>query len=472
MYEGRNIMAATRLIALHHNRGQSVKDCLKARLDYAMNPNKTEEGQLITSYECDPDTCDKEFLLSKAEYEKNTGRSTEKDVIAYQIRQSFVPGEVTAEEANRIGYEMAMRFTKGKHAFIVATHTDRAHIHNHIIFNSTTIDCKKKFRNFYFSARTMQKISDLICLEHGLSVIAPFPFHKKKPYQYPKNVSHRQKIREDIDLIMSEPPETFEQFLQKLKQKGYEVKEGKYIALRKKGQKRFIRMRTLRNDYTEDEMRNLFSGKKSSMEDFITRHQIRFGYLIMIQEDVRNKGPGFRRWSSYYNLKTLTDSLYLLRTAGNESLEGVRVTAEEKIALKNDYMKQIKETEKKMKVLKEKKTTAIQYLRTKDDFVAYKKSNFSQKFYNEHEDSIRQHRAAKQKMNELGITKLPKISEINKELADLKQKRNQLYGAYKDANADMKEYLTAKKNVEMFLEMKSMEEINQEKEKKQKTEER
>ena len=108
-------MAATRLIALHKNKGKSVAACLKSRTDYAQNPDKTNRGELVSSYQCSPLTVDEEFLLSKRQYELATGRRQKNDVIAYQIRQSFKPGEITAEEANKVGYELAMRFTKGKY---------------------------------------------------------------------------------------------------------------------------------------------------------------------------------------------------------------------------------------------------------------------------------------------------------------------------------------------------------------------
>lgn len=143
-------MAATRLIALHINKGKTVAQCLADRTDYSENAAKTEDGKYISAYACDAKTCDEEFLLSKRQYEHITGRTQAHDVIAYQIRQSFKPGEITPEEANKVGYEAVMRFTKGKHAFIVATHVDRAHIHNHIIFNSTTLDCTRKFRDFAY----------------------------------------------------------------------------------------------------------------------------------------------------------------------------------------------------------------------------------------------------------------------------------------------------------------------------------
>ena len=112
-------MAATRLIALHKNKGKSVAACLKSRTDYAQNPDKTNKGELVSSYECSPLTVDEEFMLSKRQYELVTGRRQKSDVIAYQIRQSFKPGEITAEEANKVGYELAMRFTKGKYIVIL-----------------------------------------------------------------------------------------------------------------------------------------------------------------------------------------------------------------------------------------------------------------------------------------------------------------------------------------------------------------
>ena len=164
-------MATTRIISMHLNKGKTVAQCLHDRTEYVKNPDKTAGGELISAYACDPKTVDAEFLLAKREYRSLTGRAHKNDVIAYQIRQSFRPGEVTPEEANRIGYELAERFLKGHHAFIIATHCDKAHVHNHIIFNSTTLDCQHKFRDFLGSGRAVARLSDIICLEHELSVI-------------------------------------------------------------------------------------------------------------------------------------------------------------------------------------------------------------------------------------------------------------------------------------------------------------
>ncbi len=220
-------MAATRLIPMHVGKGRSLEKSLKAKIEYAMNPDKTHGGTLVSSYGCQRETASEEFVFAKSRYEQKTGKEIDGDIIAYQIRQSFQPGEITPEDPNRIGYETAMRFTHGNHAFIVATHTDRAHIHNHIVFNSTSINCKRKFKNFYMSAFVLQKISDLLCLENGLSVIRPRPYsEREKRTTYPKYNGFRDEIREAIGIVLGKRPEDFNVLLLELQRQGYEVKRG------------------------------------------------------------------------------------------------------------------------------------------------------------------------------------------------------------------------------------------------------
>ena len=164
-------MATTRLIAMHINKGKTIAQCLKARTDYVKNPAKTEQGTLVASYACAPETVDHEFLMMREEYIAKTGRVRDDEVIAYQLRQSFKPGEITPEEANRIGYETAMRFLHGEHAFIVATHTDAHCVHNHIVLSAVALDCEHKFRNFLGSGKAFGQLSDEVCRENHLSVV-------------------------------------------------------------------------------------------------------------------------------------------------------------------------------------------------------------------------------------------------------------------------------------------------------------
>ena len=147
IFEGGFTVATTRLIPLHSGKGRTVAEALGRVTDYVENPEKTNGGDLVTAYQCNPSIADQEFLFAKRQYAVITGREQkDNDVIAYHLRQSFKPGEITPELANKIGYDLAMSLTKGKHAFIVCTHVDKQHIHSHIVFNSTAIDCTRKFR--------------------------------------------------------------------------------------------------------------------------------------------------------------------------------------------------------------------------------------------------------------------------------------------------------------------------------------
>ena len=141
---------------------------MEDRFTYGLNPEKLGA---VSSYLCDPNTAPAEFLLVKSQYLAETGRAVSRGAMFFQIRQAFLPGEVTAEEANRIGYETAMRWTKGKYQFFVCTHTDKAHIHNHIYFNATAFDRSRKFHNFIGSSFALRRLSDRVCIEHELSVI-------------------------------------------------------------------------------------------------------------------------------------------------------------------------------------------------------------------------------------------------------------------------------------------------------------
>ena len=209
-------MATTRLIPLHVNKRKTAAACMKARLDYAENPDKTNSGELVSSYECDPRLAWQEFMLDRNNYLSRNGSERRGDVLAYQIRQSFKPGEIKPEEANAVGYELAKRFTKGKHAFVVATHNDRAHLHNHIIFNAVDLQGKRKFRNFFLSSYALRKLSDIICFEHGLSIV-----DEKTCYEWQDHTGYNKrtaKNKEDFSLMKN-----FEQIVQEKKGKGYEI---------------------------------------------------------------------------------------------------------------------------------------------------------------------------------------------------------------------------------------------------------
>ena len=259
-------MATTRLMSLHAGKNRSVGTAIEAIIDYVKNPEKTEHGKYITSYQCDSRTADAEFLLAKKQYIQKTGRVRgSDDVIAYHLRQSFRPGEITPEEANRLGCELAQRFTKGNHAYIVCTHIDKSHIHNHIIWSAVDLESDRKFRDFWGSARAVRRLNDTICIENGYSIVEN-PKGKGKTYDKwlgdQKKPSHRERICFAIDEALAKKPQSFEELLELLRQSGYQIKDGKVPSLLGGDQKRFLRMDTLGPGYTPEDLKAIIAGAK------------------------------------------------------------------------------------------------------------------------------------------------------------------------------------------------------------------
>ena len=448
-------LATTRLIALHKNKGKSVAACLKSRTDYAQNPDKTQQGELVSSYECSPLTVDEEFMLSKRQYELATGRRQKSDVIAYQIRQSFKPGEITAEEANKVGYELAMRFTKGKYAFIVATHTDREHIHNHIIYNSTALDSTRKFRDFLLSGLAVQRLSDLICLEHQLSVIEIKPYRERqKRTLYPPRESNRDKLCAVIDnILLNEKPADFETFLQKVEQQGYEIKRGKHTSVKGTRQKRFIRFRTLGAGYSEDEIKAVIAGEAEHRP-----HQKQppkeqpFHLLVDIQAKLsEGKGEGYARWAKRYNLKEMSKTLIFLQENKIGSIEEMQERVNAVAARYHALGDSIKAAEHRMAEIAVLRAHIVNYARTRPVYDAYRKTGYSKKFLEEHREQITLHKAAKAAFDEASLKKLPNVKELDTEYSALLSQKKAAYLAYRKARDEMQELKKAQKNVELFF---------------------
>ena len=393
-------------------------------------------------------------MLTKKLYEQATGRSQKSNVIAYQIRQSFRPGEITAEEANRIGYELASRFLKGKHAFIVATHTDREHIHNHIIYNSTALDGTRKFRDFFFSGLAVQRLSDLICLEHQLSVIEKKPYRERqKRITYPPRESNRDRLCGIIDEILQQEPTDYEEFLQKLEQQGYEIKRGKYTSVKGARQKRFIRFKTLGAGYSEDEIKAVIAGKAEHRP-----HQKQppkeqpFQLLVDIQAKLaEGKGGGYERWAKKYNLKEMSKTLIFLQEQKIGSADELKERADAALSRYHKLGDSIKAAEKRMAEIAVLKAHIINYAKTRPVYDAYRKAGYSKKFLEEHRTEITLHKAAKAAFDESNLKTLPKVKELDAEYSKLLTEKKARYPDYRKAKEEMQELLRAQKNIELFF---------------------
>ena len=461
-------MAATRLITMHANKGRSVMQCLRDRTEYAKNDEKTEHGEYVSSYACDPKTVEEEFMLSKREYERITGRHPKGDIIAYQIRQSFKPGEITPEEANKVGYETAMRFTKGNHAFIVATHIDKEHIHNHIIYNSTNLSCDRKFWDFFFVGLALQRVSDLVCLEHGLSVIKPRkPSERSRRTTYPERTSFREEIRAALDeLLQEKKPKDFDELLHLLEDQGYEIKRGKHAAIKNKNQKRFIRFRSLGRGYSDEDLKKILAGEmefaradEPKQEGQEKRRgwekpKREFDLLIDIQKKMaEGKGAGYEHFAKRYNVKQVSKAILFLKNHNVRSYAELQQKADETSAYFNNLSASIKEKEKRLAEIAVLRTHIINYMKTKEVYVSYRRSGYSKKFLEEHRQEILLHQAAKKAFDEQKVKKLSKVKDLNTEYAEVLAEKKKLYSEYHDSKKDMQDYQRAKYDIDKFLEI-------------------
>lgn len=449
-------IATTRIISMRLNKGKTLSQCLHNRTAYAMNPEKTNEQELVKSYECDPHTIENEFLLAKRQYALLTGRCQKNDVIAYQVRQSFKPGEITPEEANRVGCEFAERFLKGKYAFIVCTHTDRAHIHNHIIWNSTALDCKHKFRDFLRSGRAVSKLSDLICTEHNLSVIEK-PKGKGKPYNIwlgkDKKTSHREQLRAAIDESLSKGPQSFSELLSMLESSGCEIKRHKNPSIRIDGKHRFARFDTLGAGYSADELRAIISGTKKRPE---RKRKAKEKEGVSLLVDIRKKmqqgkGPGYARWAKSFNLKQMAQTVLYLQEHNLLDYAELSQKAADAANKFNQLTAEIKDAEKRMAEISVMRTHIINYAKTREIYVGYRKAGYSKKYLAEHEADIILHKAAKKYLDDAGLKHFPSVKQLDTEYAELLSKKKEIYAAYRKAREESRELLTAKANVDRIL---------------------
>ena len=450
------------------SKGETIAQSLKERFDYGQNPDKTEGGELISSYGCDHMTADAEFLLSKAKYKAATGREQRRDadVLCYQIRQSFKPGEITPEEANRVGYETAMRWTKGKYAFFVATHTDRQHIHNHIYYNSTSLDCSHKFRDFIGSARAVRRLSDRVCLENDLSVITNPKLHSKGRFLHygawlgtERQPSYKERLRAAICDALTNGPDSFDAFLRLMEESGYAVKRGRggAISFLVPGQQRATRLRssTLGEGFDPGDIRDVIAGKRPlpKLDAPAPAAPRRVDLIVDIQERLRSgKGPAYERWAKVYNLKQMAAALQFMQEQNITEYDQLSAKAEDAVSRFHALTEQLRRTEADLSVTSELMGAVVQYAKTRPVFDGYKATKYSRKYLAEHEAELADYRAAKAMMGELlGGEKLPKMAELKEKRRQLAARKKALYTEYRSAQEEMRQAVAVKANIDHLL---------------------
>ena len=456
-------MATTRIISMHINKGKTIAQCLKARVDYIENPEKTNGGELISSYACSPETADQEFLLARNEYMAITGRRIHNEVIAYQLRQSFKPGEVTPEEANRIGYELASRFLKGEHAFLVATHDDRRHIHNHIVFCATALDCTHKFRDILRSGKALAELSDQICTEHNLSVITE-PKSKDQSYD-PElvtkgEITARDILRMSIDAALRMRPDGFDALMQLLEDAGCWIKRGAQISIKPPGGKRFIRLDTVGTEYSEEALRMTLAGKRvhipKQARSKMSHAQIEL--LINIEAKMKDgKGKGYECWAERHNTDVLASSMLYLIDNRISSYAELEHKIQSAVDRRTELKSAITSAQARMQEISKQKKAILVYRRTKDVYTQYRESGWSPAFYREHKADIDAHKEAQAVYSAAG-GKLPTLSELSEEYDLLLSQKKQAGEQLSHLNDELKNLRHIKSNMDTLLDDERFEE--------------
>ena len=417
----------------------------------------------MSSYLCDPETAHAEFMLVKGQYQAETGRTAEQGALCYQIRQAFPQGEVTPKEANRIGYETAMRWTKGKYQFFVCTHTDKGHIHNHIYYNSTAYDRSRKFRNFIGSSFALRRLSDRVCLEHALSVVERPKLHSKGRFlhygQWQGEVrppSQKEQIRCAIDTALSKRPADFADFLRRMEAVGFQVVHGRggVISFRAPGHDRAARLRasTLGAGYGREDIQAVIDGKAPTRTAPVRRAPTprRVNLLIDIQERMRQgKGPAYERWAKVYNLKQMAAALQYLKEHQLFEYDDLAAKTDAATERFHTLAGDIQQTEAELSRVSDLMAAVVQYAKTRPAFDGYKAAKYSRKYLAEHEAGLADYRAAKATMAELlGGEKLPKMDVLKEKRRQLAARKKALYLEYRKAQQDMRELVAVKGSVD------------------------
>ncbi len=429
-----------------------IKYTLNLAIDYIIKDEKTDEQILVSAYMCNPVTAHTSFLKTR---EANNVNSK---VLAQHLIQSFYPGETDAETAHRIGQELCKEHLKDEYEYVIATHIDCGHVHNHIIFNHVNMVTGKCYRANYKTYHQIRRRSDDLCKENKLSVVDPYyESYKKKyktkgkswyEYQHAKQgTSWKSKLQFDIDRTIKQSKD-WEDFLKIMSELGYEIKHGKHIAFRHKDKQRFTRAKTIGEDYTEDRL------KERLTENFQFKHsrvKKRVGKVIDTKNNKKIKSSkGYEFWAKKYNLKTMADSVIAIRELGINSKQELEAHIQKSADERQKSLDRIQEIESKMEKLSE-TMEQVEIIRKYREHYKYHKTNpDDENFSREYSAELKLYTVASKAIMGTYDT-VPKSKDILALLDKLQEKKNTLIKEYSKSNDLFSELIQYKKNYENYL---------------------
>ena len=432
-------MAITKIIPFRTTIGKSVA--------YICNPNKTENCAFVYSENCFPKTASVEFsfLLRKAQAGGNT--------LGRHLIQSFSPDETTPEQAHEIGKRLAEQHLKGEYAYVMTTHVDRNHIHNHFVWCAVNLKTHNRYHSNKRSYHEIQDLSDSLCRENGLSVIEVKSGKRgKSRFEYDmakQGGSYKEKLRIVIDNATLKA-NGFEDFLQLLSAQGYEIKQGKYLSFKHKDGERFTRAKTIGEDYTEERIRERIKTKEP------VKQSPKIKALHDLTADKFQQSTGLTHWGKIQSLKIMADTMNLLKEKGLTDLPEFDRKFEASNTALDKVSDTLKSTENRLKDLTELQKQLRIYGRTKEMYGKFQQSRNKDKFIRETdsaESDVMLHETAKRYLSaykkEHGT--VPKSVELKPLLATLQNEKSTLYEQYKKAKAEQGELMKLHINLQKIL---------------------
>ena len=425
-----------------------IKSTLKKALDYIQNPDKTDGKMLVSSFGCSPETADIEFEFTIAQA-LNRGNN-----LAHHLIQSFAPGEVDYQKAHEIGKQLADAVTKGQYEYVLTTHIDKGHVHNHIIFCSVNFVDYHKYNSNERSYYGIRNMSDRLCRENGLSVVAPQKGGNGKSYaEYlaeKTGTSWKGKLKTAVDGLIPQVS-SFEELLSRLQAAGYEIKPGKYVSCRAPGQERFTRLKTLGADYTEEAIRERIEGRRTRAAK-APKRETGVSLLIDIENSIKAaQSRGYEQWAKIHNLKQAAKTLNFLtehQISRYEDLTAKITEIQTESDKAGDALKEVEKRLADMAVLIKNVST---FQKTKPAYDTYRKARNKERYRAAHEGTVILHEAAAKALKAAGISKLPNLAALQAEYEKLQEQKEALRADYGKLKKQVREYDVIKQNIDSIL---------------------
>ena len=431
---------------------KAIRGTLSKAIAYILNPEKTDEKLLVSSYGCASETAAREFEWTRKIAEQKG--MTPVRIIARHVIQSFEIGEVTPELAHEIGKQFADEILGGKYEYVLTTHIDKDHVHNHLIFNAVDFvdyHAYKSYKRIYYD---MREVSDRLCKENGLSVIPPSQnkgMGYKEYTEAKRGTSWKQKLKQTIDRIVITAKD-YDDFLRLMQEAGYEIKTGKYISFRAKGQERFTRSKTIGENYTEERIKERIAGRTPRRSQRQTTPK-GISLIRDIQERIRLiDSRGYEYKAKLTILKEAARTLNYLTENSLLQYADLEKKVEDVHSSYDRTGKELKGVEARLREVQPLIKNISNYQRLKPVYDAFQKAKDKPSFKAKHEAELVIFEAARSTLLAMqGDEKLPSLKTLQAEQQRLLEEQQRLYDERAKLKKEVKQIETIKSNVDTFL---------------------